>query len=113
MNTYIGFDANYLRICTCEFVGLKPPLESTLTKKVDGDGASIRKFRRRYGGLMGRAKTAFLALATVLAATEAAYSQQFRFHLQEATIGDVHRVIREGQISCRGLVQLYINRAKA
>src|SRR5260370_9409144 len=62
---------------------------------------------------MVKAKTAFLALAAVLGATEAAYSQQFKFHLQEATIDDVHRAIREGQITCRGLVQLYISRAKA
>jgi Asp-tRNA(Asn)/Glu-tRNA(Gln) amidotransferase A subunit family amidase len=62
---------------------------------------------------MGRAKSAFLLLAAMLAGKEAAYPQQFHFHLQEATIDDVHRAIREGQISCRGLVQLYINRAKA
>src|SRR5437016_13710886 len=62
---------------------------------------------------MARAKAAFLLLATMLAATEAVYSQQFRFHLQEATIEDVHRAIREGQVTCRGLVQLYMNRAKA
>ena len=60
-----------------------------------------------------RAKTAFLVFAAILAASEAAYSQQFRFHLQEATIDDVHQAIRQGQITCRGLVQLYINRAKA
>src|ERR1700758_1800772 len=62
---------------------------------------------------MTRAKTAFLVLAAMLAATNASYAQQFRFHLQEATIDDVHRAIREGQITCRGLVELYINRAKA
>src|SRR5438046_10406885 len=37
----------------------------------------------------------------------------FQFHLMEATIPDVHRGIREGQITCRGLVQAYINRARA
>jgi amidase len=37
----------------------------------------------------------------------------WRFHLQEATIADVHRAIRDGQISCRQLVQAYVNRAKA
>ena len=37
----------------------------------------------------------------------------FRFHLQEATISDIHRAIREGQLTCRQLVQLYLNRAKA
>src|SRR5256714_11017517 len=36
-----------------------------------------------------------------------------QFRLMEATIPDVHRAIREGQITCRGLVQAYINRAKA
>src|ERR1700720_55093 len=57
-------------------------------------------------------KSALLVFIAMLA-SEAAYSQQFRFHLQEATIDDVHRAIREGQVTCRGLVQLYINRAKA
>ena len=42
-----------------------------------------------------------------------AQAQPFRFHVMEATIADVHRAIREGQISCRGLVQAYINRARA
>jgi len=37
----------------------------------------------------------------------------FRFHLEEATIDDIHRAIREGQITCQGLVRLYLNRAKA
>jgi amidase len=34
------------------------------------------------------------------------------FHLMEATIADVHRAIQTGQITCQGLVQGYINRAK-
>src|SRR6202035_3465450 len=51
--------------------------------------------------------------AAMLATAEVGYSQQFRFHLQEGTIDDVHRAIRNGQITCRGIVQLYINRAKA
>src|SRR5260370_6734668 len=62
---------------------------------------------------MIKAKTAFLALVAILGATEAAHPKQFRFHLQEATLDDVHRGIREGQVTCRGLVQLYISRAKA
>ena len=36
-----------------------------------------------------------------------------RFHLEEATIDDVHRAIREGQITCHGLVEAYFARAKA
>jgi Asp-tRNA(Asn)/Glu-tRNA(Gln) amidotransferase A subunit family amidase len=40
-------------------------------------------------------------------------SQGPAFRLEEATIADVHRAIRQGQLTCRGLVQAYINRAKA
>jgi amidase len=36
-----------------------------------------------------------------------------KFHLEEATIDQVHAAIKTGQISCQGLVQAYINRAKA
>jgi amidase len=35
------------------------------------------------------------------------------FRIEEATIADVHRAIRAGQITCAGLVQAYISRAKA
>ena len=62
---------------------------------------------------MFRARTAFFLLAAMLTVTDAAHSQQPRFHLQEGTIDDIHRAIRNGQITCKGLVQLYINRAKA
>ena len=44
---------------------------------------------------MSRFETAFLLLAILLAAATGARAQQFRFHLQEATIDDVHRAIRE------------------
>jgi Asp-tRNA(Asn)/Glu-tRNA(Gln) amidotransferase A subunit family amidase len=62
---------------------------------------------------MFKAIRIFFLFAAMLAATEAADSQQSRFHLQEATIDDLHRAIRDGQITCRGLVQFYVNRAKA
>jgi Asp-tRNA(Asn)/Glu-tRNA(Gln) amidotransferase A subunit family amidase len=35
------------------------------------------------------------------------------FRLEEATIADVHRAIRQGQTTCRNLVQAYVDRAKA
>ena len=38
---------------------------------------------------------------------------QAQFHLQEATITDIHNAIKDGQITCKGLVQAYVNRAKA
>jgi amidase len=37
----------------------------------------------------------------------------WRFQLEEATISDVHRAIQEGQITCKGVVQGYIDRARA
>ncbi len=40
-------------------------------------------------------------------------SQGSGFQLEEATIADVHRAIQQGQITCRGLVQAYVDRAKA
>lgn len=46
-------------------------------------------------------------------AAEAQNAAPFRFHLQEATIADVHRALRSGQLTCRQLVQLYLNRARA
>jgi hypothetical protein len=36
MSTYGEFGANSHRICSCEFIGLKPLLESTLTKREVG-----------------------------------------------------------------------------
>src|ERR1700732_772045 len=62
---------------------------------------------------MYMAKRAFFLFAAILATAPASYSQQSRFHLQDATIDDLHRAIRNGQITCRGGVELYINRAKA
>jgi amidase len=49
----------------------------------------------------------FLAVAPGLAFA------QSPFHLQEATIGDIQNAIKSGQMSCQGVVQAYINRAKA
>ncbi|MBH97779.1 MAG: amidase [Rhodospirillaceae bacterium] len=37
----------------------------------------------------------------------------FQFQLQEARISDVHRAIQDGQLTCQGLVQMYIDRAQA
>src|SRR5579864_6537823 len=35
------------------------------------------------------------------------------FHVEEATIADVHRAIQLGQTTCAGIVQSYIDRARA
>jgi amidase len=57
-----------------------------------------------------------LVLALVglpLVGPQGAESQQFRFELVEATIADVHRAIQQGQVTCRGLVEAYVARARA
>ena len=36
-----------------------------------------------------------------------------KFHLEEATIEDIHDAIKGGEITCKGLVQAYMNRVKA
>ena len=59
-----------------------------------------------------------LAVATLitLAISSTARSQggdAFQFRLEEATISDVHRAIQEGQLTCLGLVEMYLDRAKA
>ena len=40
-------------------------------------------------------------------------ADDFQFHLEEATIADVHRAIQEGQLTCLGLVEMYLDRARA
>jgi len=42
-----------------------------------------------------------------------AQAQESEFRLEEATIGDVHRAIQDGQLTCQGLVEMYLNRARA
>ncbi len=48
---------------------------------------------------------------TSVAQPAAARSEPFR--LEEATIEGIHRAIRNGQVSCRGLVQAHVDRARA
>ena len=51
--------------------------------------------------------------ATSIVRAQDAPAQAFQFHLEEATIAHVHRAIREDQLTCVGLVQMYIDRARA
>ncbi len=55
---------------------------------------------------------AFVIVAAALcaAATQAADKS---FHLQEATIDDIHAGIRSGELSCKQVVEAYVARAKA
>jgi amidase len=69
----------------------------------------------RYSLLLAGSTMLILAVALFLVPTPVVRSQArvSQFHLQEATIDDIHQAIRDGQITCAGLVQLYIDRAKA
>ena len=67
---------------------------------------------------MSRARVSsfFLLMLSLAARGERVVQSQqqpFQFHLVEATIADVHRGIQSGQLTCRALVQAYINRARA
>ena len=70
-----------------------------------------RMQRESCRGLLA-AGTLFLVMAGTAAAQPEA-SQSDRFHLEEATIEGIHRAIQGGQISCQGLVQAYVDRARA
>jgi amidase len=54
-----------------------------------------------------------LALPVALAVLMPTAGLAQAFHLEEATIDDVHHAIESGQITCHGLVAAYIARAKA
>jgi amidase len=58
---------------------------------------------------MRTAVKAFVVLATVLGSLEA----RADFQLQEATIDDIHKAIRGGEVTCKQVVEAYIARAKA
>ena len=59
--------------------------------------------------------TSALASATALLVSmlPAANAQNPGFQLEEATIDGVHKAIQEGQVTCRGIVEQYVARAKA
>jgi Asp-tRNA(Asn)/Glu-tRNA(Gln) amidotransferase A subunit family amidase len=44
---------------------------------------------------------------------KSAHAQASEFHLEEATIAAVHRAIQEGELTCLGLVEMYLDRARA
>src|SRR5688572_33319931 len=67
-----------------------------------------------------RIVTGACALTAGLAAAAAGFyvastnaQAQMPFQIEEATIAGVHQAIKQGQITCVGLVQAYFNRAKA
>jgi amidase len=60
-------------------------------------------------------RTPSMAMAGLLIALTPglASSQSGAFRIEEASISDMHRAIQAGQVTCAGIVQAYIDRAKA
>jgi amidase len=52
-------------------------------------------------------------VALALVATSTALAQSKSFQIEESTIADVHRAIQAGETTCVGVVQAYLQRAKA
>ncbi len=77
-----------------------------MVMNVGAPSAGLQTMAQGAQGAQGppRAQTTPQAQAAQ-AQTNAAPSGQFRFHLAEATIADVHQAIRSRQITCRGLIQ--------
>ncbi len=55
----------------------------------------------------------FIAASGLYLGAHAQTTDDFQFRLQEATIADVHVAIQRGQLTCRGLVERYLDRARA
>ena len=73
---------------------------------------TVRKRPRRgVTGALGA--VALFLLMPGMAAAQPEASRPDRFRLEEATIEGIHRAIRDGEVSCRGLVQAYVDRARA
>ena len=70
-----------------------------------------KRSRRVSTGALG-AGILFLLLPGI-AAAQPETSQSDRFRLEEATIEGIHQAIQDGRISCQGLVQAYVDRARA
>jgi amidase len=51
--------------------------------------------------------------ARAVQASGAAARASSRFHIEEATIADVHRAIQQGETTCRAIVEAYVERARA
>ena len=63
-------------------------------------------------GLLSAGRAAGQATAPKALRTPASRSGR-TFHVEEATIADVHRAIQQGETTCKAIVQSYIERARA
>ena len=79
---------------------------------IEVQGATVTKTKvsNSFKGLL------VLVGASIMVSTFApppVMAQQGQFHLEEATIADIQSAIKGGQITCQGVVQAYLNRAKS
>ena len=63
--------------------------------------------------LKGFVICSMITAAMVMVATFSARAQQVGFQIEEASIADIQSAIRSGQTTCQGVVQAYLDRAKA
>ena len=70
-----------------------------------------KRSRRVLTGILGVGTLIALLPASGVAQSET--SQSAPFQLEEATIEGIHRAIRDGQVSCEGLVRAHVDRARA
>ena len=82
------------------------------TSAPNGAGCIPGRMQREFSRGLLAAGTLFLVMAGT-AAAQPETSQSDRFHVEEATIEGIHRAIQDGQVSCQGLVQAYVDRARA
>ena len=76
----------------------------------------LTTIQKRFQWVLARAPGAgilFLLMPGIAIAQLPETRQPEVFHVQEATIEQIHQAIQDGQISCRGLVQAYVDRARA
>ena len=62
---------------------------------------------------VGRVVAVSVALGTAWMMGTIAASAQSAFQIEEATIGDIHRAIRQGETTCVQVVEAYVERARA
>ena len=69
------------------------------------------RWRRTSAEAVAVGAVILLMAAVAVAQPETGSSDRFR--IEEATIEGIHRAIQRGQISCQGVVQAYVDRARA
>ena len=74
---------------------------------------TTRERRRRVSTGARLAAAALGLLMPAIAAAQPAASRPDRFQVEEATIEGIHQAIQDGSTSCRGLVQTFVDRARA